>query len=343
MNILKSELYRQDIEKAISKVDLSDLIDKSIFITGGLGLIGSAIIDFLLIWGKFNKIYVGARSESQFNLRYSNYEKIEFVRYDALKKLKFNQNVDYIICGAGIASPELYTSMPVETMMSNLNGLHELLELAKRNIKIKRVLYISSSEIYGKKNDSNPYIENNFGKIDIDNIRSVYAISKKASEVMCSAYNNEYNIETIVVRPGHIYGPSAQKNDKRVASEFAFDAAYGKKIVLKSSGLQKRSYCYSVDCAVQILVALLKGKNGQAYNISHNQAITIREMAEIYAKIGNVELISVNPTEDDIKNFNVMNNSVLDNKKLKELGYDEIFSVKEGLEHTVKILKEINK
>lgn len=60
---------------------------------------------------------------------------------------------------------------------------------------------------------------------------------------------------------------------------------------MKSSGLQKRSYCYSVDCAIQILTALLKGEKGQAYNIGHDEITTIRQMAKIYAEAGNVKLI----------------------------------------------------
>ena len=340
MKLLDSSTYKFDLERAIENIDLSELNGKAIFITGGLGLIASSIVDVLLVYGGIGKIYVGARNAEQFKRRFGNYEKVEFVQYDALAKMKLNFNPDYIIHGAGLASPELYVSMPVETVLSNFNGIHELLEYARNN-KVRKLLYISSSEVYGKKSTDEPFIEGNYGEIDIDNIRSSYAVAKRASEMLCKAYFSEYGINIAIVRPVHIYGPSAKKSDKRISSDFAFKAAMGERLEMKSSGLQKRSYCYSIDCALQILKVLLKGQGGQAYNIGSDEVTTIREMTEIYAKAGNVEAIISNPTEEEKKAFNPMNNSTLDNSKIKGLGYRQVFSVEEGLTHTVEILKEI--
>lgn len=231
--------------------------------------------------------------------------------------------------------------MPVETVLSNFDGVHTLLEFAKHN-STSRLLYISSSEVYGKKVSIDPFIEGEYGVIDIDNIRSSYAIAKRASEMLCKAYTSEYGVDTIIVRPGHVYGPSAQKSDKRLSSDFAYKAANGENLEMKSSGLQKRSYCYSVDCAIQILTALISGESGQAYNIGNDSVTTIKKLAELYAKAGNVELITKNPTEEELKTFNPMRNSSLDNRKVKELGYRDTFSVEEGVNHTVEILKDIS-
>lgn len=341
MKLLESGLYKNDLCKAIEHIDLRELEEKTVFITGGLGLICSTIVDILVTFGKLKKIYIGARNEEQYQQRFGGYSEVEFVWYDALKELKMDIKPNYIIFGAGLASPELYTLKPVETILSNFDGVHQLLEFAKEN-KIGRLLYISSSEIYGKKNIKGSFKEKNYGEIDLDNIRSSYAIAKKASEMICKAYYFEYGVEIVIVRPGHIYGPSAKITDKRISSEFAFKAARGEQLEMKSSGIQKRSYCYSIDCAVQILKVLLSGESGEAYNIGHDQAITIRDMAEIYAKAGNVELTMIAPTIEEINTFNPMNNSSLDNSKVKKLGYKDIFSVTEGLVHTVHILKDMN-
>lgn len=341
MKLLESNQYKKDLKKAISNIDLSELDNKTIFITGGLGLICSAIVDELVIYGK-TIIYIGARNQQQFEQRYGDCEKVKFIQYDALSNLNLKNKPDYIIHGAGLASPELYTSMPVETILSNFEGIHSLLEFAKDN-NTKRLLYISSSEVYGRKETEGPFVEGIYGEVDIDNIRSSYAIAKRASEMLCKAYTLEYGVDTIIVRPGHIYGPSAKEADKRISSDFAFKAARGKKLEMKSAGLQKRSYCYSLDCGIQILTALLKGETGQAYNIGHNDITTIKKMAEIYAKVGGVNLIMAEPTEMELNTFNPMNNSALDNNKIKNLGYKDIFSVEDGLRHTVEILKEISK
>lgn len=273
MRLLDSSLYNADLKKAVSSIDLSSLDGKSFFITGGLGLIASTVVDVLLTYEKTGIIYIGARNKEQFEKRYGNLERVRFVSYDALKPLKLEIVPDYIIHGAGLASPELYTSMPVETILSNVGGIHELLHFAKNNA-VERVLYISSSEVYGKKYTEEPFVEDKYGEVNIDNIRSSYAVAKRASEMMCKAYASEYEVDAVIVRPGHIFGPSAKKDDKRISSDFAFKAAMGQKLEMKSAGLQKRSYCYSIDCAVQILIVLLKGKSGQAYNIGHDEITT---------------------------------------------------------------------
>lgn len=338
MRLLESKLYDEDINRVLKALDLNSLCGKTIFITGGLGLIGSTIVDVLLNFSDIEHVYVGARSRQQYEDRYGGYRSVSFIEYDALKNNNLDISPDYIICGAGLSSPELYTRMPVETMLSNFDGIRNLLDFAKENSNC-RVLYISSSEVYGRMNSSSPHVEDKYGTIDIANIRSSYAVAKKASEMLCNAYNLEYGVDVVIVRPGHIFGPSAKKSDKRVASDFAFRAAEGEKIVLKSSGLQKRSYCYSVDCAAQILLVLMEGKRGQSYNVGQSKTTSIREIAELYAKFGNVDLESCEASSNERRQFNPMNDSSLDIHKLNALGYNTLFSVEEGLEHTVRILK----
>lgn len=340
MRLLDSKKYIYDLKKAVDRNNLSGLHGKTFFVTGGFGLICSTVIDVLLTCGKTGKIYVGARNIEQFKDRFGNLDNVDYVAYDALQKPNLEIAPDYIICGAGLASPELYTQKPVETILSNFDGLHNLLEFAKQN-SVERLLYISSSEVYGKKDTSESFIEGVYGKVDIDNIRSSYPIAKRASELLCKAYCTEYNVNSVIARPGHIYGPSAKRNDKRISSDFAYKAANGENLVMKSDGSQKRSYCYSIDCAIQILTVLQAGKCGEAYNIGHDEVTTIRKMAEITAKAGQVKLLMELPSDIEEKSFNPMNNSALDNSKIKKLGYRDTFTVEEGLTHTVEILKEL--
>lgn len=340
MRLIDSITYCRDIDKALQKIDLTLLENKTVAVTGGLGLIGSAIVDLLWRWGKTKLIMVCARDENVFARRYGDSEGLVFVEYDALSPVEFPDIPDYIIVGAGIASPDLYVSSPVETMLSNFLGVLNLLQYSKEK-NVKRLLYISSSEVYGKKENELPFEEGKYGFIDIDDLRSSYPIGKRSSEMICKAFSSEYAVETVIVRPGHVYGPTATTKDKRISSEFAFRAAKGENLMMKSTGLQKRSYCYSVDCVVQMLFALTKGKVGEAYNVGHDEITTIREMARIYALAGNVQLTISDPTEEELKAFNPMNNSSLSNEKIKSLGYRDTFSVEEGLTHTVQILREL--
>ena len=339
MKLLDCDIYINDLEKAKKNIDLSVLKNQSILITGGLGLIGSAIVDLLLKSNVISCIYLLGRDNIKFANKYTGVNKIKFIPYDALKPLELNVMVDYVIYGAGLASPDLYVEKPVETMLSNIFGVQEMLEYCKK-INVKKFLYISSSEVYGKLDTEKPFSEDVYGIIDIDDIRSSYAVAKRTSELLCRSYSKEYNLQTVIVRPGHIYGPSASILDKRISSDFIFKAASGKNLELKSAGFQKRSYCYSIDCAAAILIALMFGKDGDAYNIGHSESTTIREMANIVALAGNVKLSAAKPTEKELSTFNPMNNSALDSKKIQHLGYKETFSVKEGITHTVQILRK---
>lgn len=343
MNVLISPLYREDIKKALNKLDLTQLQGKNILITGGLGLICSAIADLLIVANQMQKldinIFIATRSHSKFIERYGIYKNIYYVAYDATENVNFEFHADYIIHGASLASPDKYIAEPVETMLSNIKGIHNLLTYAKSE-KTNRVLYISSSEVYGNKNTSEAFIEGQYGSVNIDSLRSSYAISKQAAELFCKAFYSEYNVDTVIVRPGHVFGPTASIDDKRVSSDFAFKAANNIPLVLKSSGMQKRSYCYCVDVAVAILTVLLKGRSAESYNIGTKESMSIRDMAEIYAKAGKVQLQYAVPTKSELEAFNPMDNATLNCDKLNTLGFQSSFSIRESLEHTVRILRE---
>lgn len=343
-NILNNETYIHDAERIINNCDMSCLRNCKVLVTGGLGLICSAVVDLLVVYNERNhaniEIYVAAKNQCRFLARYGEYTCVKFLPYDATKPIEFAVDVDYIIHGAGPASPELYVTQPVETMLSNFGGVLNLLEYA-RSRDVKRMVFISSSEVYGTKDTEDAFEENKFGVININMIRSSYSEAKRAAEVLCKAYSSEYGVDTVVVRPGHIYGPTASQKDKRISSDFAYRAARGEALEMKSLGLQKRSYCYSLDCACAILTVLLKGEKGESYNIGHREATSIREMAQFLAEAGNVELKISEPTEGDLKQFNPMNNSSLNDDKIRSIGYQDFFSVREGLMHTVEIIRAL--
>lgn len=338
MNILESKLYQEDLQKSLfSVVDIEKLKNSKILVTGATGLVCSAIVD-LLISSELNAtVYAAGRTEDKVVERFGS--RVAFVPYDATKPIDFDVEVDYIIHGASNASPNLYVNEPVETMQANINGMQDLLEYARKK-NMKKVIYVSSSEVYGKKESIEPFKEDQYGFIDLLNPRSSYSIAKRATETMCASYQSEYGVQFNVVRLGHIYGPSATKSDKRVSSDFAYKAAVGENLTMKSEGKQIRSYCYSLDCASAILSVLIDGNAGEAYNISNpNSIINIRQMAEVLSAAGGVDLILDIPTQSEAAAFNPMDNSSLDSTKLEGLGWEGVFTAEEGLSHTVRILK----
>ncbi len=346
--IYDSPLWFQDIDLVLEAYpEFEDLAGRTILITGAGGLICSAVADVLIRFNETHedkiRILAAGRSKEKLEKRFGAYcgtEYFLFVPYDANAGLfSVPIKADFIIHGAGHASPNTIVNEPVETMISSFSGLYALLRYAGE-AGTKRLLYISSSEVYGRKNDTEPYREGDYGYIDLLNPRNSYSVGKRAAETLCAAFSDEYGLETVIVRPGHVYGPTAARTDNRVSSAWAFAAADGKDIIMKSDGSQLRSYCYCPDCASAILKVLLCGDHTRAYNISNpDSVITIREMAEILMKTGDVKLQTELPTSGEKKGFNPMSSSALNSDPLRKLGWHGLFSAQIGFEHTVAILR----
>ena len=195
--------------------------------------------------------------------------------------------------------------------------------------------------MYGKREGNQPLSESEYGFIDLLVPRNSYSVGKRAAETLCAAYTDEYGLDTVIVRPGHIYGPTASRSDNRVSSAWAYSAADGEDIVMKSDGAQIRSYCYCLDCASAMLFALLEGQTAHAYNISNpDSIITIKEMAGILTDSVGVKLVMSLPTEAERKGFNPMMNSSLESTELQKLGWKGLFDAREGLSHTVRVIQE---
>lgn len=344
--MLYSPEYFKDIEYTLERNDISGLKKKRLLITGATGLIGSALIDMLIYMNEEKEgnieIFAASREIMPIRNRFSPYSEKRYfhaMQYNAMQPLSINEAVDYIICGAGNAHPEIIGKEPVETMLANFCGINGLLEYA-RGHDVKRVLYISSSEIYGRKNDHEPYKENDYGYIDLLNPRACYPCSKRAGETLCAAYFKEYGVDSVIVRPGHIYGPTQTERDSRASAQFIWSAVKGKDIVMKSDGLQQRSYCHCFDCATAILSVLLRGEAGNAYNISNSSSIiTIREYAEFCASIVDKKVIFMNSSKNEKENYNMMDRSALNSEKLENLGWNGIWEAEEGILETIRVLR----
>ena len=315
---------------------------KSILITGGTGMICSSLVELLFhLNEKYSaniQIILAGRSLERTCKRFYrwiNKTDFTFVQYDATEKQELSISVDYIVHGASNASPAVYVKEPVETILANIVGLQSLLSMAVK-MKSERVLYISSSEVYGNKAENRPYQETDYGYVDILNPRASYPCAKRTAETLCIAYGEEYGLDTVIVRPGTFMDRLLRTRiveHLRSLPEMRFGA---EDIAMKSAGLQLRSYCYTLDCASAILTVLLNGEKGNTYNISNkNSVVTIGDMAKALAKAVGRQVVYENASETEIKGYNLMSNSSLDAEKLEVLGWRAEFGLQEGAEKTV--------
>ncbi len=345
------ECYWEDVADSINSIpDAGDLFGKTVLMTGGTGLIGSSVADQIIWLNRHRdaniRLIMAARSEDRLWKRFegvSEADGMEFLKYDATSRddVEVDGDIDYIIHAASNANPAIYMKEPVETMLSNILGLNAMLRLAAAK-KVKRLLFVSSSEVYGQKESlTEPFEEDRYGFLDILSQRAGYPSSKRAGETLVIAYGMEYGVDAVIVRPGHIYGPTITPADNRASAEFTRDVLEGRDIVMKSKGEQLRSYCYSLDCASAMLTVLLKGESGNAYNISNPDAIcTIRAIAEMIAEKGGSKVVFDLPTEAEKKSYSMMMNSALKSDKLEALGWKGCFSLERGVTCMLRQMKD---
>lgn len=334
-----TEKYLSDLTRIAACVpNIQRLSGSRILITGAGGLICSALVDFLMKLELDIQVYAAGRDPEKLKERFSHWQSapnLHYVRYDALEPLALDMPMDFLIHGASNASPKAYATQPVETMLANFTGMHNVLEYAKDSHS-RGVLYVSSSEVYGRKDNAELYGEAEYGFVDILNPRACYPCSKRAAETLCAAYTAQFGLRTVIVRPGHIYGPTATAHDDRASSQFPRDVLAGKDIIMKSAGSQLRSYCYVLDCVSAMVTVLLDGQTAEAYNISNpDSVVTIRQMAEGFAQAAGRRIVFENPSDVEVKSYNLMDNSALDAQRLMNLGWKGLFDLSAGVAATL--------
>lgn len=350
MSFYKSENYKKDIEIAVNAtVGLEKLYGSSVLIAGGSGLIGSFMADMLLYANKYRNagiiVYVMDLSGERLAARYDGVEgkeALHFVEHNVNEVPDFDFEVDYIIHAASPAFPAAFNSDPVGTVMSNILGTKYLLDYGKDH-GAKRMLYISSGEIYGQGDLSLESFEESYaGYVDLTSVRSCYPSGKRAAETLCVSYTKQYGIDTVIVRPSHTYGPTATKADNRANAQFVNKGLAGENIVLNSAGNQMRSYTYLADSASAILSVLTCGESCNAYNIANSASrTTIAGFAkEVAAQIG-TKVIFADPDEVAKAEMTPIAKQVLSSRKLESLGWKGKFTVEEGIRHTLDIMREL--
>lgn len=348
MLLIENQLYVDDLKRVLKSIELDK--DISILLTGATGLVGSFLTDVFWLYNKTSRFNICVTLTSR------NYEKLQkrfpyLLQDDNFKMLERNvedhigneEKYDYIINAASNADPGTYAKYPVETIKTNILGTINVLEYAKCHSNT-RVLFTSTMEVYGKGIRTDSFKENQYGLIDYNEIRSCYPESKRTSELLMRSYAEEYHCDIVIARLGYIYGPTMTKTDNKVVAQFINNALEKRNIILKSSGEQKRSYCYIADTVLGILTVLFKGRSGEAYNIANEQSvITISELAEKAAEINHVKVEYAAPSALEKKGFSSPQDAILNTEKLQELGFAPYYSIKEGLERTVLILSDVRR
>ena len=337
----------EDDLKTIIAEDLSweKLKNKTVMITGASGMVGSYMLYVLLMLNdeKHYGIKVDAvmRNVNKLPEEVRNREDVNVVVADVTKDIPDVGDIDYIIHAASPASPLIMQNQPVETIAANTIGTFKTLELAKEK-NAEGYLFISSREIYGQPDEGQEFFyENTYGFVDQLNPRSCYSEGKKAAETMCVCFHEEYGLNTKIVRLAHTYGPGMSIYDGRVQADFLKNVYHNEDIVLKSEATAVRTYTYIAD-AIAGMYRILLDSEDIVYNIGNEAGkVSIRDLAEILVSIypeRGLKLVFDIP-EGGTKGTAPYTLGILSSEKLRKLGWNPKYSVKDGFKRTLEYLE----
>ncbi len=303
---------------------------KKVAVTGGAGFIGSHLTESLLSQGYHIIIVDDLSTGKMDNIGPSlNSGNVEFIRgsiADLPLLQKLFQGVYYAFHQAALPSVPRSIENPQASHEVNLTGTLNVL-LAARDNAVKKVIYASSSSVYG----DTPTLPKREDMIP--DPLSPYAVTKLASEYYCRVFHQAYRLPTVCLRYFNVYGPRQDPNSQysAVIPGFIKKAAWGESPVIFGDGEQTRDFTFVQDVVAANILAAESEACG-VFNISRGESITINRLAQLILElVGNkLELIHQEPRPGDVRH------SLADISKAKAFGYEPKCGLEAGLMETIR-------
>ena len=306
-----------------------------LLITGGLGFVGSHLVDSLV--KKNHKIMILTKTLSKKkNIKKSakkiQIEKMDLTNFQQLGKIIEKFKPDVIIHLAGNASHSKSFENPLKDIDSNAKTTLFMLEkIRKLNTQCKFIL--GSTFIVIGKPKKLPVNENT-----PCNPTTIYGTNRLSSEYFCKIYHEVYGLHTNIFRITNSYGPREQIIPKKNAVNFLIYKSFKKEeISIYNQGKFFRDFIYIDDVISGINIILKKGKSGELYWISSGKKTWFYEFGDILEKTTGCK-VKYSETPVYTKKVDV-GNFVVSNSKLRKLGWSPKISVDVGVKKTLKFFQ----
>ena len=248
---------------------------------------------------------------------------------------------DFVIHAAGIASPSMYRRLPLETIEINVLGTWRLLRLARAE-RIRSLLYVSSSEVYGDPEDSKiPTREDYVGRVSFTGPRACYDESKRLAETLCRLFYEQHGVPVKVTRPFNVYGPALRLDDGRIVPDLMRQGIAGGPLVLLSDGGPTRAFCYVTDAVGAFLRILASNQDGEAFNVGTPEEVSILSLAQLTGELFGIDDVR-HQRSDDLRYLvdNPHRRSPDIGKIRDRLGWTPTVPLRAGLARTVAYYRE---
>lgn len=321
---------------------------RSFVVTGATGLVGSLLVRALLycdqVHGLGIKVYALVRNVEKAKQIFGETNAPEYLVADLAKdEIAGDFACDYVIHAAAVTTSKLMVSDPVGTIRTAIDGTEKLLKLAVEK-KAQTFVYISSMEVYGQPKTDGKTAEKDLGYIDISTVRSCYPEGKRMCECLCNAYAAQYGLNVKSARLAQTFGAGILPTENRVFAQFARSAVNGENIVLHTTGESEGNYVYTADAIRAIMLLLVKGESGEAYNIANEQShTTIRSMAELVAEQiagGAIRVVLDIPQDASSLGYAPPVKMWLDASKMRALGWEPTVGLADAYRRMIRYMGE---
>lgn len=305
--------------------------NKTFLITGSNGMMGSGIIKWLLyentVHGANCRIFASTRYPQNRSAYLESDDNVVMCQFGMENQAVSTEEIDYIIHTAAPTDRKYYITKPVETLRVIVEETEKMLDLAKE--KNAQMVYLSSVEAYGVPNTDAPIKEDYVGAVDSLDIRNGYPMGKKAAEFLCYAMSKEYGVNVCIIRLSSIQGLFQSYDEQRIFNEILRCVIEGKDLIMRSDGLSKKPFVYSLDAISGILTALFRGEPGEAYNITNPSTyMTMRDLVSYVFERFNPDLHIVFDIEDTSKTGYLPHLAFTqDISKLQQLGWKPVSDI----------------
>lgn len=321
-----------------AKYHNEDISQFTFLITGGAGFIGSNLAIYLLHHGAkkvrvLDNLSTGNFSNIEPLMVNPSFEFLEGDICDLATCVKAMEGIDYVSHQAALGSVPRSINNPIATNKVNIDGYLNVLQAAK-DAKVKRMIYASSSSIYG---DSKilPKVEENIGKP-----LSPYAITKAVNELYADTFSKHYGFHTIGLRYFNVFGPLQDPNGAYAAviPLFFTAALNGKPAVLNGKGDQTRDFTFIGNVLQANIKAMLVQnlEQHEACNIAYGERINLQEL---WVKINEMLGTNIAPVFGPERPGDVQDSLANISKAKIIFGYSPQYGLSEGLRESVEFYK----
>ncbi len=306
-----------------------------LLVTGGAGFIGSNFIRHTLRTHAedavvcFDKLTYAGNLENLSDV--ADDRRYRFAQGDIVDPSAVDATVagcDAIVNFAAQTHVDRSIDDPTEFLQTNIFGTRVLLEAVRRH-RIKRMLQVSTDEVYGSR------LTGEFRETDPLEPNSPYAASKASADLMCRAYRVTFGVPVVIVRCSNNYGP--YQYPEKVIPFFVTRLLTGQKVPLYGDGRNVRDWLYVEDCCAGIDLALRRGADGEVYNIGGGNELPNVELTHrVLALLGKSES-SIEYVKDRLGHDR---RYAIDSSKIRQLGWQPRVAFEDGLQRTVRWYEE---